>query len=147
MPWLWSRQGISRNGIDNIRQATCRVAALWIWSSFVEQNPRLMKCEYIFIIFKTIQHVKGYDLLNQNVICKIAAILFGPEYWKVLSKNCKPSTLDYSSFFTMVGSKKKIWTMIVISETRKLADNLRHGYLGEGAQTKRKKDLLNQTER
>ena len=44
-----SRQGISRNGIDSIWYATCRVAVLWIWSSSVEQNPRYdTKCVYIF---------------------------------------------------------------------------------------------------
>ena len=44
-----SRQGINRNGIDGIGNATCRVITLWIWSSSVEQNPRYdMKCEYIF---------------------------------------------------------------------------------------------------
>ena len=47
-PGSLSRQGISRNDIDNIGWATCRVAALWIWSS-TEQNPRYeTKYDYIF---------------------------------------------------------------------------------------------------
>ena len=43
-----------------LEYATCRVAPLEILSFSVEQNPRYdRKCEYIFIILKTIQRVKS----------------------------------------------------------------------------------------
>ena len=48
-PGSLSRQGISRHGIGRIGYVTCKVAPLFIWSSFVEQSRRYdSKCEDMF---------------------------------------------------------------------------------------------------
>ena len=53
-----SRQSISWHGIGYVGQRICIVVPEFISSTWVKPNPRYdSKCEYIFLIFKTIQHV------------------------------------------------------------------------------------------